>query len=614
MSVIDTPSSFSFLCHRLSTLNLALPELTAFEENPVVGIRDAFSLGTPLVTIYNLLPLHYPRINIDLEVLNDDDHSRRLAVALFAMNVEQFLGCERFSYDDLQSIGGLHKAVLAVHSILDKCSEVGTIVVKHAHSGQFTMPSIMSHIHLEEKWIDWVKQTISSERQYIKHIGLLEAYSKALIAHDALDEDIINHVFPQKFFTFTRKMCVRMECTSTLPWQEQCWGRLFTDYTEDIGIMYRIYCVNRIVAQERLLAAIQQISSTEIPETLPNMSIAQLLDIPYVHLLEYAKQLEVFIPISASVAHPHHTTLVAARDTIHRKLHGIVIAQEEATTQQKLESLKRRITDWKGLNPTNTSKFGAHLCEDQLLLRKNGVLQTLWIFLFRNLLIYCDEALPLLEPSSLRHGRGRRKLSSATAAPSSAKDDKTEINLDIKGYIHIAQIRDIGTSTIVRTEGSELREYNALTLTSSKGTDLETIALVYRSERHMRKWHRLLESARSTSTPRSVATSIKALARSTSTPMPITTSVKTLAKVHLDDVKSTFMIALSYPVKYDDLMASIEMKMRRLGLLQDQNQRHLVVSRVAGNGSLVRLTSDNDAGQVEWFSPGSVTELYARKW
>ncbi|KAG7093954.1 hypothetical protein E1B28_007587 [Marasmius oreades] len=602
MSALDSPPRthelFSSLCHRLLSLNLvSLPEFATFEDDPVTGIRDTFSLGTPLVTLYNLLPPHYPRINLDLEVFTGDEHCRRLAVALFSMNVEQFLHCERFSYNDLQDMDGLRKAALAVHLILDKCSEAGLLAIARYPYPRELLPSVsqIQPTRSEEQWNEWVEQTVTFEREYIEHIALLEGCSKALAINNVLDQKIIDHVLPKKFFTFTRKMCVRMECTRALPWQQQCWGRLFTGYAEDIGIMYRIYCVNTILARERLLSAILEVSGLKVTDLrLSNVSIAQLLETPFRHLSQYVKQLEALIPISASIAHSHHTTLVVARDMIRRKLHSIVTAQEEATTKQKLASLKLRILDWKGLDPSNPSEFGFLLCEDQLLLRKNGVLRTLWIFLFRNILIYCDETLP--EPGNSSR-RGKRKLSTATVAPSPAKDSTTETNLDMKGYIHIARIKDISTSTMIRTEESRLRVYNALLLS----TDIETIALAYPSKTQMHEWHQMLEGARSASTPMSMA------------------SVKALAKVYLDDVSSTFMIALSYPVRYDDLMANIEMKMRRLGFLQTQSdqsqyQRHLVVDRVAGNGLLVRVTSNNDDDIVEAFFPGSITELHVQKW
>ena len=93
-------------------------ELPAEEEpdDPLTNIRDLFLLGTPLVSIYNLLPPHYPRIKLDLEILAEDEHSRRLSVALFAMNTEQFLHSDPFSWDDLSCDDGLQKVSWFLHS------------------------------------------------------------------------------------------------------------------------------------------------------------------------------------------------------------------------------------------------------------------------------------------------------------------------------------------------------------------------------------------------------------------------------------------------------------------------------------------------------------------
>ncbi|KAL0573436.1 Guanine nucleotide exchange factor for Cdc42p [Marasmius crinis-equi] len=591
----------SSLCNRLRQLDpsrlglaVSLRILSEESEDPVTGIRNLFLFGTSLVSIYNLLPLHYPRIKLDLEVFADDEHTRRFAVALFAMNAEQFLQCARFSYDDLKSEAGLQKAVQAVHLILDKCSEAGQVVVKQEYPGELVA---VSPTRSQEQWDAWVKHTIELERQYIQQIGMLEEYSKHPVISDTLGEEIIDYVFPRKFFTFIRKFYIRMECTQSLPWQEQRWGRIFTSYV--LGGNIQVSFIAEIYADKH-----QQVAGLKLSDPF----VAKLLDTPFKHLSDYLKGLEALVPLSVSLEHPHHAALLDAQCAVEEKLESIVAAQNEAMTEQKLESLKRRIIDWKGLDPNNPSEFGLFLFEDQLLVRRNDVLQSLSVFLFQDALIYCDEMLP--EPSR----RGKRKLSSASI--SNPGETTTENKLNVKGWVRTSRITAIKTSTMERPEGtfvavykytrnptlvagnlgSRSKVYSVLTLVTSH----ETVALACKSMTQMRDWHQLLNRARASGT-----TIVLTNNPPESTSSPVSSTIKALAKVHLDD--STFMIALSYPVEFGELITTIERKVRRLGMFREADS-NLSVRMRNGDGSMIPVTSSKDLRDL--FSQEVVMELH----
>ncbi|KAJ8094455.1 hypothetical protein PM082_010889 [Marasmius tenuissimus] len=581
--LLRTCSSLYTRLTRLERLALSLDPFEEELEDPVEGIRDIFLLGTPLVSLYNLLPPHYPRIKLDSEVFADDEHSRRLSVALFATNASQFLRCERFNWDDLKSGDGLQKAAQAVHLILDKCSEAGQAIefveIEHmTDNSRILGPPT----RLLEQWEDWVRQTIQSEREYVEQIGVLEEYSMDPEIRASLGKEIVDYVFPRNFFTFMRKFCIRMESTRTLPWWEQCWGRLFTGYAEDIGILYKIYCVNRILAQEKL----QELKNSSLE--FPKGHVTLLLDAPFKHLTAYLKRLETLIFLSASLEHPHHLVLVDARDAIERKLDSVAAAQEEAVTEQKVESLQTRIVDWKGLNPTNPSELGGFLHEGQLLVRKNDVFQLLYVFLFQQILMYCDEVLP--EPSR----RGKRKLSSASI--SNASDEAVvPRKLNIKGCIRTSRITKIRTSTMERMEGSRSKLYSVVTLVAGH----ETLALICQTAAQMSEWHRSLDYALE-STMTIAITSPHPGSGPDNTP-----TAKALARVHLDD--GTFMIALIHPVQFDELVTTIERRLRRLGRIRT---RDTSVGMKAGDGSTVPITSGDDCGGL--FSTDNVTELYVQ--
>ncbi|KAL0060407.1 Guanine nucleotide exchange factor for Cdc42p [Marasmius tenuissimus] len=566
--LLRTCSSLYTRLTRLERLELSLDPFEEELEDPVEGIRDIFLLGTPLVSLYNLLPPHYPRIKLDLEVFADDEHSRRLSVALFAMNASQFLHCERFNWDDLKSDDGLQKAAQAVHLILDKCSEAGQAIefveIEHmTDNSRILGPPT----RLLEQWEDWVRQTIQSEREYVEQIGVLEEYSMDPEIRASLGKEIVDYVFPRNFFTFMRKFCIRMESTRTLPWWEQCWGRLFTGYAEDIGILYKIYCVNRILAQEKL----QELKNSSLEFSKGHVTL--LLDAPFKHLTAYLKRLE-------------HWSMPETQSS--RKLDSVAAAQEEAVTEQKVESLQTRIVDWKGLNPTNPSELGGFLHEGQLLVRKNDVFQLLYVFLFQQILMYCDEVLP--EPSR----KGKRKLSSASI--SNASDEAVvSRKLNIKGCIRTSRITKIRTSTMERMEGTRSKLYSVVTLVAG----YETLALICQTAAQMSEWHRSLDYALESTTTIDITSPHPGFGPN-NTPM-----AKALARVHLDD--GTFMIALVHPVQFGELVTTIERRLRRLGRIRT---RDTLVGMKAGDGSTVPITPGDDCGGL--FSTDNVTELYVQ--
>ncbi|KAL0067244.1 Guanine nucleotide exchange factor for Cdc42p [Marasmius tenuissimus] len=569
--LLRTCSSLYTRLTRLERLELSLDPFEEELEDPVEGIRDIFLLGTPLVSLYNLLPPHYPRIKLDLEVFADDEHSRRLSVALFAMNASQFLHCERFNWDDLKSDDGLQKAAQAVHLILDKCSEAGQAIefveIEHmTDNSRILGPPT----RLLEQWEDWVRQTIQSEREYVEQIGVLEEYSMDPEIRASLGKEIVDYVFPRNFFTFMRKFSYS--------------DGVYQNFTmaEDIGILYKIYCVNRILAQEKL----QELKNSSLEFSKGHVTL--LLDAPFKHLTAYLKRLETLISLSASLEHPHHLALVDARDAIERKLDSVAAAQEEAVTEQKVESLQTRIVDWKGLNPTNPSELGGFLHEGQLLVRKNDVFQLLYVFLFQQILMYCDEVLP--EPSR----KGKRKLSSASI--SNASDEAVvSRKLNIKGCIRTSRITKIRTSTMERMEGTRSKLYSVVTLVAG----YETLALICQTAAQMSEWHRSLDYALESTTTIDITSPHPGFGPN-NTPM-----AKALARVHLDD--GTFMIALVHPVQFGELVTTIERRLRRLGRIRT---RDTLVGMKAGDGSTVPITPGDDCGGLS--STDNVTELYVQ--
>jgi cell division control protein 24 len=130
-SVLNTTASQSnSLYHQCSSLRSRLLRLKGFapffslashsvdarqSTDPVTLLWDLFSLGYPLVYIYNLLPEPFTKVPLDwtpetFDVTNE--RAKKRGIALFAMQMAHVPSCERFTVTDLwdhQSTDGLVK-------------------------------------------------------------------------------------------------------------------------------------------------------------------------------------------------------------------------------------------------------------------------------------------------------------------------------------------------------------------------------------------------------------------------------------------------------------------------------------------------------------------------
>jgi cell division control protein 24 len=87
----------------------------------VSQLWDCFVLGVPLCYLFNLLPHVQP---IDINIANFDptnDRTRKRAIALFAMNVQQLEGCGTFTVTDLWDRGSTDGFVKVCLSSLALC-------------------------------------------------------------------------------------------------------------------------------------------------------------------------------------------------------------------------------------------------------------------------------------------------------------------------------------------------------------------------------------------------------------------------------------------------------------------------------------------------------------
>jgi hypothetical protein len=168
-------------------------------QDPVLFIQHLCCSGLPLCYLFNLLPdRFFPKINVDYEAT--DEHSRNMAVALFAMNARRVLGCQYFTLADILATEGLQKVIsLAVRS---KMYFLANHIVKAVHAlfaitqllpdSEFdrgntsypttpTIPLPITSTYSESSqtmdviiWSNRVRSMLNSERRYVKDMEIIE--------------------------------------------------------------------------------------------------------------------------------------------------------------------------------------------------------------------------------------------------------------------------------------------------------------------------------------------------------------------------------------------------------------------------------------------------------
>ena len=94
------------------------------------------------------------------------------------------------------------------------------------------------------QWI--IDEIVSTERTYVQHLELLQAFSKHVSTHGIINGDAVHRVFLNldALLEFQRRFLVRVEHISSQPEDDQNWGRLFytcSQPSENASKDFRVY-------------------------------------------------------------------------------------------------------------------------------------------------------------------------------------------------------------------------------------------------------------------------------------------------------------------------------------------------------------------------------------
>ncbi|THV00488.1 hypothetical protein K435DRAFT_854722 [Dendrothele bispora CBS 962.96] len=295
------------------------------------------------------------------------------------MNARQTLECEYSTITELSqenATEGLQKAIQALFAILRPLPEPSFEEQSIPASLESPKPSFWNSDTLlnpsrhitqfsnDAVWKTHLRSILHSEHQYVQEIEMLENYSSRLF--DRGTESIrntISHVFHKNFFAFVRKFCIQVECAAQTPSHDQRWGRLFIENLRNfegiihnfsqeyaqataIQILYTIYCVNYILAEELAEqdAKLRSINA----HTWTSELISKSLDRPFQRLSEYVTILDKLMLASDSEA-THYDELVSGRDKIKEVVEKVAVSRKRARTELVVKRLGNCVPEWRDI-------------------------------------------------------------------------------------------------------------------------------------------------------------------------------------------------------------------------------------------------------------------------
>ncbi|KAJ3808624.1 hypothetical protein F5876DRAFT_78549 [Lentinula aff. lateritia] len=557
-------------CSNLQTRLLTLPGFATHSEalldssDPVACIRKLLCSGLPLCYLFNLLPSRiYPRIELDISPSGDDDYTKRLAIAQFALRSNQAFQCDHFTISDILSstelTGGFNKALDAVSVVLDQLALTATTIqglAKPLNTHNDSEIRYENNESFQRSFQRTVKNMLTSERGHVAKMEILESFSSVLAMAGIVDPESISLIFPKKMFVFARKFRIQLECIAQFPWKEQNWGVPFISHAMDITMNLRIHCVNWILVKPALVDFDM--------ESL--QSVNSLLAAPLERLSDYIGFLKELILLSTLTIrkHRYHDELLLGVACIQQVIDTVAKAKKKTMSDQICEALKTRIMDWQDLTVNSLGQF---ILEDRILTRRNDLLQIFDVFLFENELLLCDKTLPPPPPNSSRIGR--RKVSSASIPPS--RNDA----LYIKDHIPICVITSVTRSEFRRVQDNGPQLFFELALF----IESHVVSLLHPDHDGMQKWYHELQGLQGKGEwgdiqgPSSPAILIRrkravthdgALADIQNGFLPenshLSNHRSTFVKLHFGG--NSFVLSIPLPVEYGDLLERIDKKLR----------------------------------------------------
>jgi cell division control protein 24 len=144
-----------------------------------------------------------------------------------------------------------------------------------------------------------IEELVQTERTYVKHLEMLQAFKKAVEEKGMIGGDAIHDIFHNlnALLDFQRRFLIRVEQTNLMSEEEQNWGSMFTLY-KDAFLVYEPYISNQKKCEETAMREFDKLSNIGGPPELrqfvenPTVLSAFLLK-PFQRLSKYPLLLRV---------------------------------------------------------------------------------------------------------------------------------------------------------------------------------------------------------------------------------------------------------------------------------------------------------------------------------
>jgi cell division control protein 24 len=268
------------------------------DADPVTIVWRFFRRGYPLMEMYNALNPHVP-LHVDPTKVGEKKRGQAATYKFTTACMTNLGISECFMVTDLygDDTTGFVKVTRVVNQVLDFLVKEGVLGPDAASAAPgeegagTTKRTKRQHI---------IEELVSTERTYVQHLEMLQAFKKAVEERGVVSGDAIHDIFHNlnSLLDFQRRFLIRVEQTNLLPEDEQNWGSLFVLY-KDAFKVYEPYIANQRKCEETAMREFDKLKETgghtELRQFIENPTVlSAFLLKPFQRLSKYPLLLKVW--------------------------------------------------------------------------------------------------------------------------------------------------------------------------------------------------------------------------------------------------------------------------------------------------------------------------------
>ena len=405
--------------------------------DPVELLWRVFRRGYPLLIVYTA---YRPNTSIDTDLSKVAEKNRPKAAAI------KFLGgCKKElqmkdedlfianEVTDTENTNGFVKVTRVVNEILDRMVAEG--ILNSDMFGDAAAVQTATGKRTQRQHI--VDELVRTERTYVQHLELLQAFKKRVEECGAVSGDTIHDIFLNlnALLNFQRKFLIRVEHTNAMAEEDQNWGSLFITSKDALCEVYEPYIANQKRCEEVAMREFEKLKLFEGPVEIRQMVesptvLSSFLLKPFQRLSKYPLLLKELLKNGELNEHLK-ADVAEGMEAASWVLQQANVAVDREERNEAVEDLKLRVDDWKG---HKLEAFGDLLMHGTYTVLKNDSAKKdqereYKIYLFELILLCCKEVDPTKQKNKLMN----KPLVDARGKP----------RLQLKGRIFMQNVTDV---------------------------------------------------------------------------------------------------------------------------------------------------------------------------